>query len=81
MVMSMSSNHSNSSPLLTALMDSVLGGMIITLAISIGNVEHMLGMVGSGFILPALGKKPTTLGRGKLLFNFVCKKYSHFFIF
>jgi hypothetical protein len=30
----------------------------------------MLGMVGSGFILPALGKKPTTSGRGKTLSQF-----------
>jgi hypothetical protein len=41
---------------------------------SIGNVEHMLGMVESGFILPALGKKLATSGRGKnSLINFVCK--------
>jgi hypothetical protein len=31
---------------------------------SIGNAEHMLGMVESGFIVPSLGKKPIVSGRG-----------------
>jgi hypothetical protein len=35
--------------------------------LSIGNAEHMLGMVESGFIVPSLGKKPTVSGRGKYL--------------
>jgi hypothetical protein len=43
---------------------------------SIGNVEQMLGMVESGFILPALGKKPAISGRGtKILVNFLCNFY------
>jgi hypothetical protein len=31
----------------------------------------MLGMGESGFILPALGKKPATSGRGKTLSQFL----------
>jgi hypothetical protein len=34
---------------------------------SIGNIEHMLGMVENGFIMPSLGKKATVSGRGKNL--------------
>jgi hypothetical protein len=38
----------------------------------IGNAEHLLGMVESGFIVPALGKKISVSGRGKnLLSNFL----------
>jgi hypothetical protein len=32
---------------------------------SIGNAEKLLGMVESGFIVPALGKKISVSGRGK----------------
>jgi hypothetical protein len=39
---------------------------------SVGNAEHLLGMVESGFIVPALGKKITVSSRGKdLPFNFL----------
>jgi hypothetical protein len=41
---------------------------------SIGNAEHMLGMVDSGFILPSLTKKATVSGRGKRKLSF------HFFL-
>jgi hypothetical protein len=34
---------------------------------SIGTAEQMLGLVDSGFIVPALGKKITVSGRGKIL--------------
>jgi hypothetical protein len=33
----------------------------------IGNAEHMLGMVESGFIVPTIGKKVFVSGRGKSL--------------
>jgi hypothetical protein len=36
----------------------------------------MLGMVESGFILPAIEKKPATSGRGKTLSQFlICNIY------
>jgi hypothetical protein len=38
---------------------------------SIGDADHMLGMVESGLILPAIEKKPVTSGRGKLLSQFL----------
>jgi hypothetical protein len=31
----------------------------------VGNKEHMLGMVESGFVVPALGKKISVSGQGK----------------
>jgi hypothetical protein len=34
---------------------------------SLGNAEHMLGMVESGFIVPSLGKKIAASGRGKII--------------
>jgi hypothetical protein len=39
---------------------------------SVGDAEHMLGMVESGFIMPTLGKQVAVSGRGKILFpNFL----------
>ena len=35
---------------------------------SVGNKEHMLGMVESGFVVPTLGKKISVSGRGKKLY-------------
>jgi hypothetical protein len=34
---------------------------------SIGKTEHLLGMIESGFIVPALGKSIVVSGRGKQL--------------
>jgi hypothetical protein len=34
---------------------------------SVGDAEHMLGMVESGFIVPTLGKQIAVSGRGKIL--------------